>query len=76
MTNPFADPAGADIVVPGTTPVHQFPLPPETRDYRPLFLHLRLDHQHHLLQVIRRLAQYHLTTEWIKLHFLQFFVCL
>lgn len=41
MTNPFADPAGADIVVPGTTPVHKFPLPPETRDYRPQYNHLR-----------------------------------
>ncbi|UZT28719.1 hypothetical protein [Nocardia phage NS-I] len=41
MTNPFADPAGADIVVPGTTPVHKFPLPPETRDYRPKYNHLR-----------------------------------
>lgn len=41
MTNPFADPAGADIVVPGTTPVHKFPLPPETRDYRPKYDHLR-----------------------------------
>lgn len=37
MTNPFADPAGADIVVPGTTPVHKFPLPPEPRDYRPSY---------------------------------------
>ena len=41
MTNPFADPAGADIVVPGTTPVHQYLLPPETRDYRPQYNHLR-----------------------------------
>lgn len=41
MSNPFADPAGADIVVPGTTPVHKFPLPPETRDYRPQYNHLR-----------------------------------
>lgn len=41
MSNPFADPAGADIVVPGTTPVHQYLLPPETRDYRPQYNHLR-----------------------------------
>ena len=39
MTNPFANPGEAPAV--NTTPVHQFPLPPETRDYRPTYNHLR-----------------------------------
>lgn len=37
MSNPFSDPGQAT----NTTPVHKFPLPPETRDYRPQYNHLR-----------------------------------
>lgn len=40
MSNPFSDPGQAAPAT-NTTPVHQFPLPPETRDYRPQYNHLR-----------------------------------
>lgn len=40
MTNPFAEPAGANAG-PSETKVHRFPLPPETRDYRPSYNHRR-----------------------------------
>ena len=39
MTNPFANPGETPAV--NTTQVHQFPLPPETREYRPTYNHLR-----------------------------------
>ena len=40
MSNPFSDPGQAAPAT-NTTPVHQFRLPPETRDYRPQYNHLR-----------------------------------
>lgn len=39
MTNPFAAPGETPPA--STTRVHKFPLPPETRDYRPKYDHLR-----------------------------------
>ncbi|QLF84009.1 Cas4 family exonuclease [Gordonia phage Upyo] len=51
MTSPFADPAGPEVASPFATPgqapavqmtkVHQLPLPPETRAYRPSYNHYR-----------------------------------
>ena len=38
--NPFADP-GDGVPQASATPVHQFPLPPETREYRPTYDRLR-----------------------------------
>jgi hypothetical protein len=40
VSNPFSDPGQAAPAT-NTTPVHQFRLPPETRDYRPQYNHLR-----------------------------------